>query len=878
MRLHSIRMINSGNFSFANLLLDADSIQLAGRNNKGKTSLLWSLLLLFVVDRKQATHPDYQQKESLHFYFNNPNKSYIIFEGFDEKQGYFYMLLRREADTIKYYFVKKKFEENFLIKDNKVLSFQEVKENPITGIESPLKDISEVLAKVITSKTGDIGFLRLQNKTNSKRFSKLYRHLFYAAKNEDDILKNGILVVLGLQNEKLDFGREIGHEERAKWYKEEKELKGLKKVKLQLEPLKEKRNAIEEAKVALKSILVQYEDIDFKNIIEKAKTDKLLKENEIDTIKEDADSVQTLIEEEVEKEKSFIKTVAQTESDLKQAKAKLEKSVSYGDTVWVRQELDNATKKRDSIKVILDGLSTVSSKKEIDRKLKKTKRELEETEKYITDNANLLLMNISDSEEDLALANALLSEEVKTLHKDNILSPMETLTPAQFSFNGSDINIKGIIPRELPTIQEKESQLKELNITLSTLQSMEEQYHEKEKLEQAYEDAENAVNIVTNKLTEISKIPKYKEEISILNERFKEENIVLSDYPKQIQALNDNKTKLLAKAKGIEDSFKTTDTLIDQIQLFSSEYISMSSKLSLNTPASKMLSIEEVGAAIKKMGNSLSVANDNLVRKEQALEDNISFTKDTLRGVSIEGDTPDTFISFLEDKCYGIEEAEENFSAMVSASFNLLYQRVKSFLDQLDTVKTYTHQMNRTISKYTISDLSNVQINIDINMEQFNILKLINSDEIVYSLFSDEEEMIGGDDFFLEYIGKEKVFHLSDLFSINTQREKNKIKEDSKQSNGTERMLHVMLLLILMREMINKEDTIPFLIDEVMDIDVQNQAQLLSFFKELNLLPISASPHVAHEFDKVYHIEEINSKSYLNTNTATWKVGEEADE
>jgi hypothetical protein len=800
-------MINSGNFSFANLLLDADSVQLAGRNNKGKTSLLWSLLLLFVVDRKQATHPDYQQKESLHFYFNNPNKSYIIFEGFDEKQGYFYMLLRREADTIKYYFVKKKFEENFLIKDNKVLSFQEVKENPITGIESPLKDISEVLAKVITSKTGDVGFLRLENKTNSKRFSKLYRHLFYAAKNEDDILKNGILVVLGLQNEKLDFGREIGHEERAKWHKEERELKGLRKV-----------------------------------------------------------------------EKSFIKTVAQTESDLKQKKTKLEKSISYGNTVWVKQELNNATVKRDSIKVILDGLSTVSSKEEIDRKLKKTEKELEETEKYIKDNANLLLMNISDSEEDLALANALLSEEVKTLHKDNILSPMKTLTPAQFSFNGSDINIKGIIPRELPTIQEKESQLEELKITLSTLQSMDEQYHKKEKLGKDYEDAEIAVNVATNKLTEISLIPKYKEEIEVLEERFKQENIILSNYPKQIGILNDKKTKLLGAAKSITDSFEATEALINQVSLFSLEYISASSKLSLHNPASKMLSIEEAGSAIKKTGNSLSVANDNLVRKEQALEDNISFTKDVLRGVSIEGDTPDTFISFLEDKCYGIEEAEENFSAMVSASFNLLYQRVKSFLDQLDTVKTYTHQMNRTISKYTISDLSNVQINIDINMEQFNILKLINSDEIVYSLFSDEEEMIGGDDFFLEYIGKEKVFHLSDLFSINTQREKNKIKEDSKQSNGTERMLHVMLLLILMREMINKEDTIPFLIDEVMDIDVQNQAQLLSFFKELNLLPISASPHVAHEFDKVYHIEEINSKSYLDTNTATWKVGEEADE
>jgi len=877
MRLHSIRMINSGNFSFANLLLDADSVQLAGRNNKGKTSLLWSLLLLFVVDRKRATHPDYQQKESLHFYFNHPNKSYIIFEGFDEKQGYFYMLLRRDTDTIKYYFVKKKFEENFLIKDNKVLSFQEVKENPLTGIESPLKDISEILAKVITSKTNDIGFLRLVNKTNSRRFSQLYRHLFYVSKNEDDILKNGILVVLGLQDEKLDFGKELGHDEQAKWGKEERELKGLRAVKAQLEPLKEKRNAIGEAKVTLKSILVPYEDINFKSIIEQAKKDRVSKEEEINTLKQDAHSVQELINDETTKEKSFIKTVAQTESDLKQKKKKLENSISYGEAVWVQQELNNATIQRDSIKVILDGLATVSSKEEIDRKLKKTQRELEETEKYITDNANLLLMNISDSEEDLALANALLSEEVKVLHKDNILSSMEPLSSTQFTFNGSNINIESIVPRELPTIEEKKTLLVELKTTLSTLTRMDEQYHQKEELQKEYNAAEIAVNTATNKLTEISHIPKYQEKIAILEERLKQENIILSNYPKQIEILEKKKKKLIDTSIDIANSFEATNKFTREVQTFFADYDSILRKLSINTPASKILPIEELSSLIKKTGSTLNTANDTLVKKEQALEDNISFTKDALRGVSLQGDTPDAFISFLEEKCYGIEEAEENFSAMVSASFNLLFQRVKSFLRQIDTVKTYTHSINRTISKYTISDLSNVQINIDINVEQVNRLKQINSEEVEYSLFNDEEEMIGGDDFFLEYIGKEKVFHLSDLFNITTQREKNKVKEDSKQSNGTERMLHVMLLLILMREMIHKEDTIPFLIDEVMDIDVQNQSQLLSFFKELNLLPISASPHVAHEFDKVYHIEEINSKSYLNTNTATWKVGENTD-
>jgi len=171
MKLTTIRMINSGNYSIANLKLDADSIQIAGRNNKGKTSLLWTLLFLFVVDRKKTTHKDYGSEESLNFYFRNPESSYIIFEGFDENQGYFYMLLKRDGKNVKYYFVKKEFKEEFLIEENgQIKKFTKVMENPNTGLGKPLKDVSEILAKVITSRKNEVGFLRLEKDISSRRF------------------------------------------------------------------------------------------------------------------------------------------------------------------------------------------------------------------------------------------------------------------------------------------------------------------------------------------------------------------------------------------------------------------------------------------------------------------------------------------------------------------------------------------------------------------------------------------------------------------------------------------------------------------------------------------------------------------------------------
>ena len=188
---------------------------------------------------------------------------------------------------------------------------------------------------------------------------------------------------------------------------------------------------------------------------------------------------------------------------------------------------------------------------------------------------------------------------------------------------------------------------------------------------------------------------------------------------------------------------------------------------------------------------------------------------------------------------------------------------------------------NKIISGYSISDLSTVKIAMSLNQKQIDILKSMNGDEIdLYFLMESADDSLANDeDMFAEYIRTEKVIFLSELFSINVEKEKNNIKEPSKQSNGTERMLHVMLLLILMREMINKEDTIPFLIDEIADIDTINQAELISFFEELNLLPISASPKASSEFDKIYHIEEINGRSFLDDRTSTFKINKEtADE
>jgi len=873
-KLNNIRMINSGNFSTANLLLDANSIQLAGRNNRGKTSLLWTLLFLFVVDRKKANHPDYQLKESLHFYFNKPEKSYIVFEGFDEKQGYFYMLLKRDDDTIKYYFVKRRFKEEFLIKNGEVLSFHEVLENPQTGIGTPLRDVTEILAKTITSKKGEVGFLRLEKNINSKRFSELYKHLFNIGKNDDNILKNGILVVLGLKDEKIDFGNEIGHSERTKWEREKREIEGLKKVKERLDFIKDKRNIYEASRVKLKVELIKYELINFDQVLQNIEKESSQFSNDIESKNNELIKIEENKDIKNTKHLECIKLIATKETLLSQSLKNLKEAESYGEEIWLKQEILNATTEREKLNKILQNLQNVKSKEEIEIKLFKVNKSKQYAENYINNNENLLLMNISTSKEDIAITNALLSEEVKTLSKDKILKSASSFSTKSFSYNGVDIDISEIDPVEVPTKEEKEQEVQELVSEIETLTEMLKRIVEKDTLKKEYEESDKKVDKAKNKLEEVKNIYLYQEQILTLNELIEKEK-KNKDYILDIIQKQEDQTKLLFKdieeAKIIISELRTNGDEIFQFKTYFSmacKFAEMENVTVKDFERNKV--IEKIRSDSSLLTEAVTLVESTLFDFEQSLE----LAKNELRGViGVDKDTPDDFISILDEKCYGLDVREEEFGDMVKAGCHIFFQRIKRFLAEVETIKTYVNRINRTISHYKISDLSNVKINSIINEDQVAILKSINGEDtdLFFSFDDRYEDLPNSDDFFGEYLRKDKVVKISDLFNIDIEREKNNIKESSKQSNGTERMLHVMLLLILMREMINREDTIPFLIDEVADIDYINQAQLLTFFKELNLLPISASPQVSHEFEKVYRIEDINGKSYLSNSTSTWK-------
>ena len=875
MKLTTIRMINSGNYSIANLKLDADSIQIAGRNNKGKTSLLWTLLFLFVVDRKKTTHKDYGSKESLHFYFRKPESSYIVFEGFDNSQGYFYMLLKRDGNSIKYYFVKKEFKEEFLIDSTgQIKKFTNVLENPNTGLGKPLKDVSEILAKVITSKRDEVGFLRLEKTlSSSRRFGELYKHLFEVGSTSNDILKEGILVSLGLTNEKIDFAREIGYEDMAKWRREFKEIADLKVANQKYEEIKEKKRVYESAKVQLKSLAIAYEEIDFDDSM------KLIESKKIElNDKLDIDRIELEKKDEVLNELNIKVQDVNTNKKLKEykqseTKLKIKLAESYGDRRWIAQELINTETDKSQLEQILQKIEVVKSKDEIIKKLERLNSKYRTVKRYITNNSELLLLNISENKNDISLMNALLSDEVKSLSKEVILKPFNKIEDKSIlQLNDAKIDISSIKRIEIPTKEEQEFEKleleKEIVLWETTLKAIEEKSNQEVKLQ----SLKKKIFDLNKQLESIDSIPILQKEVVNLEKVIKQYATEYSSFKKKLEDEISNKDELDKNIKSIKLEIELLDTIKRNTFEFKILYSKIRKEISLKEELNQVLSVEKLKTLYNDKYSILEDALTEVGNKYEAYLQLIELIKKDLKGIEDAYDKDDKFLEWLDNKCYRLDQKDKDLEDITLAKKNIFIQTIKNFIKKLGDIRSYIKNTNKLISNYTISDLSKVQIRSVENEQQLKILNEIsNTDKGLLAMLEDEGSTRVMDAF-LDYIRKEKVIYLSDIFTIQLDREKAGKKETSKQSNGTEKMLRVMLLLILMRGMINKEDTIPFLIDEVADIDNKNQAELLEFFKQLNLLPISASPNTSYEFEKIYHIEEIDGKSYLNDETYTKKV------
>jgi hypothetical protein len=247
--ISKIAVINSDIYSKAILQLDTQRgvkcIQLVAENNVGKSSLINTLNFLFILDgRHMKFGGDYDFNTSIKHYFPAVNHSFIAFEIYKPKIGYFCILIKRSPSAsgqLDYYHVEGQFEEKhfFKIEEKKTipLGFNEINRNYLLSNISCKKINKRDLYDLVyhrEKKKPCVVWLNDRTKrhgsTNSNNFNQIYRYLINSNLISDDRLKEAIIIANNRQNEKVSFA-EGGKDDLLKIEKLSEEIRRYKEVR-----------------------------------------------------------------------------------------------------------------------------------------------------------------------------------------------------------------------------------------------------------------------------------------------------------------------------------------------------------------------------------------------------------------------------------------------------------------------------------------------------------------------------------------------------------------------------------------------------------------------------------------------------------------------
>ena len=215
-------------------------------------------------------------------------------------------------------------------------------------------------------------------------------------------------------------------------------------------------------------------------------------------------------------------------------------------------------------------------------------------------------------------------------------------------------------------------------------------------------------------------------------------------------------------------------------------------------------------------------------------------------------------IEGLPDQKAQLDAAWQHIAVTAKTSFSNL-------LRDYDTLIARVARLNRAMAKFTVSNLSGIQLRLVENTARTSVLKQFTQEE---GLFADHglaeraKHQVG------EWIRQGEVFRLFDLFRVELEVNKDGEKEVyaslDAESTGTAITLKVVFLAHLLRDLYRSRTEVRLLIfvDEVDTLDDQNQETIRECARELGFILIMASPNPANA-RRLYFLRPEGKVTYI---------------
>lgn len=867
--LKRLIILNSEIYAKADIELDnCDSLQIVGPNNVGKSTLIYALNFLFIIDGREMIFSGNRTGDKITFnhYFPSISSSYIVFEIF--KNRYYCILIKRNADGhLDYYKVDTEYREEHYFKDtpkgHKLKKFNALlSEFTTNGIEhQKFANRREVFNFVYQKSKRNNAVVWLSQSVNqdgrgiSNNFSKIYKYLINTKLINNDSLKESLIIADNKEKEKVSFSKK-NQKDIQSLLKHNRDIKTIKNIRRSFNKFKELVNQHAGKSARISELIFAFND-QYSSISSELGT-------AVSKMKAERDKNKNLLNETLNPKKDQLNQdlgkietrIDQKQKEIETLDKKIIEIKSYEGLPFLKESSQNLDKQRKDIESQLTQIENQElSSAEIESKIDRCTSQIKIISKQVNSYSNQLIHQISDNQDNKELLNRILATDISSLASQNISTKIEHTGNLMKLFDGAIKLPNDLEGKPIESIDDLNQQIKDFEKEKSRNEELLPTARDKEKRQKDLEEIKEKINSNNRKIERQKQLPGIEKEFESSKLELESLRKQKEQSSKDIKAIKEEISKCNEAIEHLTNEILDKESRIKQIQEW---------KVKI-----EQLNIEPVeNHSSDSLDNIYSDIERNREEREQIKNEKFTlFEKLKVRTERLEADESE-FIRYIEselktlsDKQKAIDGLLKNISTQFANPCRTLYSRFEEFKSFI------TNKFNSQIRKIQISDIDALKIEV---IENEKLIKDLNKiiqirDLTSQLLFDDQSENLKT---LNKYLDNQTTIRFHDLFDIKLHLHKkgqHKVVDLKNQieSDGTDKMIRLVLIMSIINQIVvnDVENKIVLFIDEIGTIDETNRIEILNFCKEHNFIPISAAPlHPYDGFDKYYLIRRSKGK------------------
>lgn len=877
-------ILKSGKYDYGEVEL-VRPLHLVGPNNVGKTSLISALQFLYIDDQRYM-HFSRDLDDTRRYYFPDPN-SYILFECLTPT-GYRVVGVQGQGPLKRYEFNRFSYQGRFDINDFLDETNKPRQEDDIRGLlaSRDYRKLEPKQLKAALTGSGEnngvhLGLVPTRDSDAYRRFRRVFSNLLRLAHLSQEDLKLFLYEIYESEFKQKSIDLETGYSSQFEKVKRlADEVRGLQAVADDIRralQLADERDGIRGALPAL------FDHIG--RMWEKIRAEHAELRNKLNLQLEQLSMKETQAKAEYQKTEKSMGALNQQLGTLKRDLQNIEhEKAEFRDYLVEIEDAKIANLKTQVEEVgyllknaVQDPIARVSARIKLQEKELSNQKMLLEG---ITRTAATKLRGMCD-EADLNQVFRLLNHKVLGLQvgagglqindEAALRERIKTISARMFD----DVYQDGAITLSLATLEQPcleeytnptviaekirdiEDALVRDRMTLQAAEEAEKLAQKKNALEREYEEIKERRRRFSVFLINLTKSKEWQKEHDQL-EKESSQCVSRLQQLREMQRETDNEQRNIRGR--ITQSANTEEDYLRKIRLLQRPDLSWAKQATIQPPDS----FEEVHALYLELTARQKSIDVELGNKLLLI--------DTRTYGRSKGDSEAETLRILGEELEALAQKEEAAEKLWSGLAAGLQSSIKNMLGDLDRLRGKVEDLNRQLSKVSVSNLQRLRLELDENDQLVPWLKKVirQEDSPLFASIQDTSEAYGCIGEFLKKSGRIELRQLFELkFVVTTAdgKEREYPKLESIESNGTTITIKVLINLMLLRGLLDnrKEVRIPYYLDEASSLDQDNASAIVRQSRILGFTPVLASPEAMDAADSLYFLKDNGGRLILDS-------------